>query len=626
MPFATCIFLSSFFVRRLTTARLHEILDELDDGELENEEADVFLIPPDPGEESDEYSGDEEDPVVDLNHLPRRLLTAQVEFGGEEYAEEAEPSTSDRSGRPPTRSNGSGRPQVRSRSAPPKKIPEEWVKKKTSSRGQNIFPERNTIKYADLSPFELFSLFFDEEMIEMIRNESNFYARKMNDIDLAASKDDILVFLAILLLSGYNILPRFDMYWDQNEDVGNRAVQKAMRRNRFRDLKRFIHFEREVDKGDRYSKVRKVASKLQKSFLEHYQPGRYLSHDESMIKYFGKSSLKQSLRMKPIRFGYKVWSMNDPLGYLAAYELYQGANFGTEEGIYDAVGKTSGTVLHLIDQISAQDHCANLPFHVMCDNLFTSPALFRALIDRNMEATGTVRQNRIKDPLSSKEAFNKKPRGHTESAETKDGSLLLTKWKDNQVVSVLSTVFGVTPLDNASRWSSADKKKIRVPRPAAIREYNAEMGGTDRFNQNLNKYRVSIAGKKYYWSIFTWLLDAAVTNAWTLHRMASGNNIMDQLKFRRDLVMFILTSFGKPPISPGPSVPARRLGNEARFQGRNHFPRKFEGEQRRRCQNQLCARRGADGRGPKSRYGCSRCEVGLCIDNCFEQYHTVQSN
>ncbi|CAG0892434.1 unnamed protein product, partial [Cyprideis torosa] len=327
-----------------------------------------------PGEISDEYSGDEED-VIDLGDLSGRILNAQVEVGEPEEqrpvpeAVPVESSAAEESGdvRRTRRDDRGSRVGYRSHAARKTKSrpTENWKKRKTCSRGIQILPERETTKYKDFNPYELFHLFVDEDMINMIVEESNFYARKKDNIDLMLARDEAYTFLAILILSGYNPVPRFDLFWDSSEDMGNRAVQNAMRRNRFREIKRYLHFEREVDKSDRYSKVRSVIRRLQKSFLQHYIPGQYLSHDECMVKYFGKSSLKQSIRMKPIRFGFKVWALNDPVGYLVAFEMYQGANFEGDPEIEAQVGKCSGTVLHLVDQMLAVDKFKDLPFHVM---------------------------------------------------------------------------------------------------------------------------------------------------------------------------------------------------------------------------------------------------------------------
>ena len=47
--------------------------------------------------------------------------------------------------------------------------------------------------------------------------------------------------------------------------------------------------------------------------------------DESMAPYYGRHGAKQFIRGKPIRYGYKIWCLNTPDGYLVQCEPYQGA-------------------------------------------------------------------------------------------------------------------------------------------------------------------------------------------------------------------------------------------------------------------------------------------------------------
>lgn len=62
------------------------------------------------------------------------------------------------------------------------------------------------------------------------------------------------------------------------------------------------------------------------TFLEHFVPEQDLAYDESMIRYFGRQRCKQFIRGKLIRFGYKVWSLNTPGGYMINFEIYQDKN------------------------------------------------------------------------------------------------------------------------------------------------------------------------------------------------------------------------------------------------------------------------------------------------------------
>lgn len=47
-----------------------------------------------------------------------------------------------------------------------------------------------------------------------------------------------------------------------------------------------------------------------------------LSVDKNMVPYFGRHPTKQFIRGKPIRYGYKMWCVCDPLGYLLNFEPY----------------------------------------------------------------------------------------------------------------------------------------------------------------------------------------------------------------------------------------------------------------------------------------------------------------
>ena len=64
------------------------------------------------------------------------------------------------------------------------------------------------------------------------------------------------------------------------------------------------------------------------------------------------------------------------------------------------------------------------------------------------------------------------------------------------------------------------------------------MGGVDRMAQNINHLRISIGGKKWYWSIVTWILDTCLQNNWQLVRKAGS--ILSALEFRRQLVKVLL--------------------------------------------------------------------------------------
>lgn len=92
-----------------------------------------------------------------------------------------------------------------------------------------------------MTPVEFFELFFDAEVIDLIVNCTNRYAPEKCEVRFLVTSNEIKVLLAILLLSGYNLLPRCRMYWEESPDSYNPAVSNAMSRNRFEQIMRFLH-------------------------------------------------------------------------------------------------------------------------------------------------------------------------------------------------------------------------------------------------------------------------------------------------------------------------------------------------------------------------------------------------
>lgn len=108
----------------------------------------------------------------------------------------------------------------------------------------------------DKTPFELFSLFFDKEVLDMIIRETNRYAQQKNS-DFSIEHVILKRFIGILILSGYHTLPTIRDYWSNNPTLGVPIVKLCMPRNRFFEIKKFIHFcnNCNLDTKDKMAKV-----------------------------------------------------------------------------------------------------------------------------------------------------------------------------------------------------------------------------------------------------------------------------------------------------------------------------------------------------------------------------------
>ena len=99
------------------------------------------------------------------------------------------------------------------------------------------------------------------------------------------------------------------------------------------------------------------------------------STDKHMTKFKGRYSMKQYLKMKPIKWGFKLWfrcaSSN---GYLYEFDLY----LGKKQNV--AVNLGEGVVMQLSEKLKCT-FCT-----LFFDNFFNSPLLTKKVFQENIYA------------------------------------------------------------------------------------------------------------------------------------------------------------------------------------------------------------------------------------------------
>lgn len=80
-------------------------------------------------------------------------------------------------------------------------------------------------------------------------------------------------------------------------------------------------------------------------------------------------------------------------------------------------------------------------------------------------------------------------RGQSNSKVRSDENICIVKWKDTKSVLSLST-FGTEPEGKCMRWVKDEKKKVYVPQPHVVGNYNANMGGVDLIDRYVPYYRI----------------------------------------------------------------------------------------------------------------------------------------
>jgi hypothetical protein len=296
---------------------------------------------------------------------------------------------------------------------------------------------------------------------------------------------------------------------------------------------RYLHFadNKHLSTTDKAFKIRPIFNLLNSRFLQWGICDENLAVDETMVAYYGRSSLKQFIRGKPIRFGFKKWTLAGSSGYCYHSDLYLGRDSKNERG-----QKPLGS--HVVETLVS--NCITSPnsHTIFFDNFFTSLDLLTHLADNGLRATGTVRSNRTgKAPLETDKELKKKGRGHCDSRFHVGKEILVAKWHDNACVTIATNYDSTEPLSTIKRRSKSGI--VTVPQPHLISSYNQSMGGVDQFDQHVAAYRVVIRSKKWYWTLFTHALDSSVVNSWLVYK-SSAHATTTQLDFKRKLALVYL--------------------------------------------------------------------------------------
>ncbi len=240
------------------------------------------------------------------------------------------------------------------------------------------------------TPLDYFKLFVDDKFVDKMTATSHEYAVLKNRPEVLSklTPNSIRTSHAVMFLTGYLTPSNRAMFWETKEDTGNSFVKKAISRDNFRKVISCSYFVDRAteDKNDRFWKVRPLFDQLNKTAKMFVQPTENVCVDEAMVKYFGPHPLKQFIRGKPTRFGYKVWILATSAGQLLSCQPYAGAKTLIQDF---GLGMGPNVVYGLIKQFGLEPGTK-----VACDNLFTSVDLLDHLGEMGIGVVGTIRQNR----------------------------------------------------------------------------------------------------------------------------------------------------------------------------------------------------------------------------------------
>ncbi|XP_039503935.1 piggyBac transposable element-derived protein 4-like [Pimephales promelas] len=481
---------------------------------------------------------------------------------------------------------------------------------------------------ASWSPLTLFQLFFSASVVRTIIDNTNSNAAKRikagrKFVWKTLTTQEFYIFMAIILYTGLVQVHLRSDYWRKAWPYNFHFPSEKMSRSRFEAILWSLHLsnpeedeenerKRNTDQYDRLFKIKPLYTEIVTACQANFHPYKNICIDERMVASKARSSMKQYMKDKPIKWGYKLFVLADAsTAYTWNFFVYSGKKMVTT-----GQGLSYTSVMDLLPF-----PLLGSGYNLFVDNFYSSPALFLDLHTKHIGCCGTIRRNLTGFPHTTQNDLHKKA-ARGDMRWIREGKLLFVKWMDTRGVSMCSTIHeafsGHTvkrKVKEAGVWQTKD-----IPIPDAVVDYNKNMGGVDVSDALIGYYTVHHKTMKWYKTFFYHFIDIAVVNSFLLHKelfkMRKEPTLTKPLtqKIFRERLAAEMLSFAEasappppPPPPPQPTCMPMYYGGDA-TQARRYC---------RRCQE-------AGWQRVKTPIHCRKCQVPLCLTsrkNCFQEWH-----
>jgi hypothetical protein len=311
---------------------------------------------------------------------------------------------------------------------------------------------------------------------------------------------------------------------------------------------------------------------------------------------------------KPYKFGFELFSMCCATTYYCWDFI-----------VYDKLpqpGLHSLVVMQLVRTLMFKGHV------IFLDRGFTSPALVHWLKKEGHGASGTVVSNRKGFPKDLK-LGKKEPQGTMMAKVSITHEMLAVVWKDKKDVTFLTNCH--QGLDGETE-RQVGSERLTVTCPEVAREYNKNKAGVDLFDKlclsdNMSTER-EIVSHKWWVRLFWGLSDAALANAYIIWK----HYHLERECTRDEFMGLLHEGLLGNGLDATVLEPARKKWYSGQGQGRldgvghliQEIPNVAFGHKCRLCRFEYLG----TGKKPKrTNFQCKKCEVALCVKDCFRRFH-----
>ena len=339
-----------------------------------------------------------------------------------------------------------------------------------------------------------------------------------------------------------------------------------------------------------------------------------LFFSSSFLGFQGLCRYKQRITFKKAGDGFLFYALCDTSGYLYQFFPF----FDPKLERHFDLSKTFSAVIQL---------CKHLPVgnewhHLFVDNLYGNIKLAEHLLAMKIECTATMRKDRVPKALK-----------FTGSTSLNDfislyrNGVTVIKWMDKKEVTFLTTAKAHIPLQVVF----TDRKRaitnpvtgkltrefIPVPVLNVAKDYNYNMNGVDIQDQFRQVYNIKLRKRKWWLSIWFFLLETCICNAYLSYRTymkVTGReaDIMSHFDFRLKLAH---------QLAPVPKKRKKRSGGSKVRIEMEHYPSKVENNENGFWMTRDCVHcKKIRKERKRTIYECQYCCSALHPE-CFKDFH-----
>ena len=163
---------------------------------------------------------------------------------------------------------------------------------------------------------EMFSHFFDDNIISLIVRETNRFAAQVlgpASTEWTTSAAEIKAYLGFMVVMG---LPEIRDYWAVDTKMHNTFIASRITRDCFEEITRYLHFvdnttlpSRDETGYHRLQKVMPAITAMREKFVGNFNPHPHNSIDEAMIPFKGIYTIYMYIPVRCIYTVHIVYTM-----------------------------------------------------------------------------------------------------------------------------------------------------------------------------------------------------------------------------------------------------------------------------------------------------------------------------